>query len=183
MNPSSTPPRSLVLIGFMGSGKSAIGRELQSRIGYPLVDMDQTIEERAGMPITEIFAHHGEVAFRDMESALLRELNAQPEEQRIISTGGGAVVRPENRDLLRTLGYVVWLKAPPEVILERTAKNKSRPLLQTEDPMARILSLLSKREPMYAATAHLQIDTSGLDCGEVATGILECAQYFFTHRA
>jgi shikimate kinase len=182
MNESTTPPKSLVLIGFMGSGKSFVGRELQSRLGYPLVDMDQTIEERAGKSINEIFAHDGEAAFRDMETNLLRELNHPDAPRRIISTGGGVIGRPENRDLLRDLGYVVWLKAPASVILDRTSKNKSRPLLHTDDPQARILSLMAERDPLYAETAHLQIDTAGLNCDEVTTGILECARYFFTHR-
>jgi shikimate kinase len=181
MNESTTPPENIVLIGFMGCGKSTVGRELQQRLGYPLVDMDQVIEQRAGKSITRIFAEDGEAAFRDMETELLRELGDPSAPRRIISTGGGVVGRPENRGLLRGLGYVVWLHAPPAVILERTSKNRSRPLLQTEDPAARIQSLMEERRPLYQETAHLKLDTSGLCCDEVATGILECARYFFTH--
>lgn len=180
MNDENTPPRSLVLVGFMGSGKSTVGRELQSRLGYPLVDMDQVIEERAGKPISAIFADDGEPCFRDMESALLRELASDTSTRRIISTGGGVVGRAENRTLLREIGYVVWLKAPAEEILNRTSKNKSRPLLQTENPIDRILELMTGRNPLYDETSHLTIDTNNLDSNEVAAGILECARYYFT---
>jgi shikimate kinase len=182
MNLSNTPSENIVLIGFMGCGKSTIGRELHQRLGYPLVDMDHEIEKRAGKPITRIFAQDGEAAFRDMETALLRELNDPDAPRRIISTGGGVVGRQENRELLKHLGYVVWLHAPPAVILERTGKNRSRPLLQTEDPAEKIRSLMAERQPLYQETAHLKLDTSGLCSDEVATGILECARYFFTHR-
>jgi shikimate kinase len=182
MNETNTPPKNIVLIGFMGCGKSTVGRELQQRLGYPLVDMDQAIEEQAGKPITAIFADDGEPAFRDMETALLRELNDPSAPRRIISTGGGVVGREENRKLLKDLGYVVWLRAPTSVILERTTKNRSRPLLHTEDPAAKIEALMAERGPLYQETAHLKLDTAGLRCDEVATGILECARYFFTSR-
>lgn len=167
----------------MGCGKSTVGRELHQRLGYPLVDMDQQIEEKAGKAITEIFADEGELAFRDMETALLREFNDPEAPRRIISTGGGVIGRAENRELLRTLGYVVWLDAPASVILARTGKNRSRPLLNTEDPAARIRALMDERMPSYQETAHLKLDTAGLDSSEVATGILECARYFFTNPA
>ncbi len=180
MNESQTPPKNIVLIGFMGSGKSTVGRELQHRLGYPLVDMDQVIEQRAGKSIAAIFAAEGEAAFRDRESALLQELNDPSAVRRIISTGGGVIGRDLNRAMLRHLGYVVWLHAPLAVIVERTGRNRDRPLLHTEDPVARIEALLALRKPLYAETAHLQVDTSGLDCGELATGILESARYFFT---
>lgn len=183
MNESTTPPENIVLIGFMGCGKSTIGRELQQRLGYPLVDMDAVIEQRAGKPITRIFEDEGETAFRDMETGLLKELGDPTYPRRIISTGGGVVGRAGNRELLRRLGYVVWLQAPPSVILERTSKNRTRPLLHGEDPAERIRTLLEERRPLYQETAHLTLDTAGLSCDEVATGILECARYFFTHRA
>jgi shikimate kinase len=182
MSLSNTPPENIVLIGFMGCGKSTIGRELQHRLGFPLVDMDQVIEKRAGKPITEIFAQEGEAAFRDMETGLLRELNDPDAPRRIISTGGGVVGRQENRELLKQLGYVVWLHAPAAVILERTGKNRCRPLLHSDDPAERIRTLMEERHPLYQETAHLKLDTAGLCGDEVATGILECARYFFTHR-
>jgi shikimate kinase len=180
MNESQTPPKNIVLVGFMGSGKSTVGRELHQRLGYPLVDMDQVIEQRAGKPITAIFAEDGEEKFREMETLLLEELCDPTAGRRIISTGGGVVGRQANRALLRQLGYVVWLHAPTTTILDRTAKNRDRPLLLTEDPVARIEALLAERKPSYAEVAHLKVDTAGLDCNELATGILESARYFFT---
>ena len=180
MNEPKTPPKNIVLIGFMGSGKSTVGRELHHRLGYPLMDMDQIIEQRAGKPITAIFAEDGEEKFRDMETWLLEELIDPTAPRRIISTGGGVIGRVGNRALLRDLGYVVWLHAPTSVILERTAKNRDRPLLHTDDPAARIEALLVIRKPLYTETAHLKVETAGLDCKELATGILESARYFFT---
>ncbi|MES2437820.1 MAG: shikimate kinase [Verrucomicrobiota bacterium] len=180
MNESQPPPKNIVLIGFMGSGKSTVGRELHHRLGYPLVDMDHVIEQRAGKSIAAIFAGEGEEAFREMEAKLLEELNDPGAPRRIISTGGGVIGRKTNRDLLRHLGYVVWLHAPVGTILERTGKNRDRPLLHGDDPKARIEALLEVRKPLYQETAHLKVETADLDCGELATGILESARYFFT---
>lgn len=180
MNDSTALPKNIVLIGFMGSGKSTVGRELHHRLGYPLVDMDHVIELRAGKPIAEIFADDGEECFRDMETALLEELFDPAAPRRIISTGGGIIGRERNRGLLHQLGYVVWLHAPAAVILDRTSKNRDRPLLHTEDPAARVAELMEIRAPLYQQASHLKVDTAGLDCGELATGILESARYFFT---
>lgn len=180
MNEPQTPPKNIVLIGFMGSGKSTVGRELHQRLGYPLVDMDQVIEQRAGKSIAAIFAEDGEEAFRDAETGLLGELCDPAAARRIISTGGGVIGREHNRRLLRQLGYVVWLHAPVPVIVERTSKNRERPLLHTDDPVARITALLELREPLYAGAANLKVETAGLDSHELATGILESARYFFS---
>ncbi len=180
MNESAALPRNIVLIGFMGSGKSTVGRELHHRLGYPLVDMDHVIELRAGKSIAAIFENDGEETFRDMETALLEELFDPAAPRRIISTGGGIVGREHNRSLLHQLGYVVWLHAPAEIILERTSKNRDRPLLHGDDPAARVAKLMEIRQPLYQKAAHLKVDTAGLDCGELATGILESARYFFT---
>ena len=183
MNEAARPAENLVLIGFMGCGKSHVGRELHQQLGYPWVDTDTEIEQRAGMSIARIFEEQGEPAFRRMESGLLEEMAAAPERHRIVSTGGGIIVDPANRRLLRELGFVVWLRAPVEVILERTARNRERPLLQTEDPEARIRALLAERMPLYRQTAHLAIDTAELDLAEVLTGILESARYHFSQHA
>jgi shikimate kinase len=179
MSEGASLPRSLVLIGLMGSGKTTIGRELHHRLGYPLVDMDHLIERRAGKPITAIFAEFGEEAFRDIESAVLEELAAPDAPRRIISTGGGVVVRESNRKLLHQLGYVVWLKATVETILERTGRNRDRPLLHSDNPRAKIEALMEERMPWYRSVCHQEVDTEGLDSGEIATGILESARYYF----
>lgn len=180
MNGNTNMRQNIVLIGFMGCGKTTVGRELHLRLGYPFVDMDQVIEQRQGRSVSEIFALDGEAAFREMESALLRELLVSPLPRQIISTGGGIVTRPENIQVLRCLGYVVWLQASSSVILDRTSKTRTRPLLQTENPSERVAALLTEREPLYRAASHLNVETYGLDCKELATGILESARYFFS---
>jgi shikimate kinase len=143
--------------------------------------MDRLIEETVGKKITEIFKEEGEKAFRDFETFQLMDIAKQTDKRHIISTGGGIVIRPENRSLLRKLGYVVWLRAPEDVIFERTSRNKDRPLLNHQDARTRISSLLAEREPWYRETAHLMVDTTGLDSSEIATGILESARYYFTN--
>lgn len=180
MQQAAHPPENIVLIGFMGCGKSTVGRELQKLLSYPLVDMDAMIEERAGKPITRIFAEDGEAAFRDMESELLSELEQAVGTGRIIASGGGVVARLENRACLQRLGFVVWLSAPVPVILRRTRNNGERPLLLTEDPHGRVKSLLAEREPWYRQCANLKVDTVGLNSREIACGILESARYYFT---
>lgn len=183
MNHQEATPKNIVLIGFMGCGKSTVGRELHQRLGYRLMDIDHIIEETIGKKITEIFREMGEQAFRELETMQLAEISKQTSVRHIISTGGGIVIRPENRTLLRKLGYVVWLRAPEDVIFERTSRNRDRPLLNSPDAREKISSLLAEREPWYRETAHLRVDTAGLESHEVATGILESARYFFAHPA
>lgn len=179
MPPDESLPKNIVLIGFMGCGKSTVGRRLQQMLGYPLVDTDHLIEEKAGMPITGIFSRNGEAFFRQLESAVLHELAAPGGPHRIIATGGGIVGRRQNRKLLRQMGFVVWLQAPVDTILERTGRNRDRPLLHTENPREKVTNLLDQRTPLYEETAHLAVDTRGLDAGEIAAGILESARYHF----
>ncbi|MEY3394896.1 MAG: hypothetical protein RL346_1132 [Verrucomicrobiota bacterium] len=181
MSDSEVILENIVLIGFMGSGKTTVGRELHQRLGYPLMDTDRAIEQMAGKKITEIFKEDGESAFRDFETFQLEELSRETKARRIVSTGGGVVIRPGNRSLLRHLGYVVWLHAPEDVIVERTSRSPDRPLLNHPDSRDRIKRLMAEREPWYQETAHLKIDTAGLDSKEIATGILESARYYFTH--
>jgi shikimate kinase len=183
MNQAEATPKNIVLIGFMGCGKSTVGRELHQRLGYRLMDIDQIIEETMGKKITEIFREEGENVFRDFETMQLTEIAKQTSTRHIISTGGGIIIRPENRALLRRLGYVVWLRATEDVICDRTSRNRDRPLLNTPDAREKISSLLAQRDPWYRETAHLTVDTAGLESHEIATGILESARYFFTHPA
>ncbi len=183
MNPADGIPKNIVLIGLMGCGKSTIGRKLQTLLGYPLVDTDQLIEEKAGTSIAEIFARRGEPYFRELESAVLQELSAPGTPRRIIATGGGIIGRKANRKLLSQLGYVVWLQAPVEVILQRTGRNRDRPLLQTENPREKIERLLAERSPLYHEIADLELETAGLETEEIACGILESARYHFAAKA
>ncbi|MCP5535796.1 MAG: shikimate kinase [Akkermansiaceae bacterium] len=173
------PMRNIVLVGFMGSGKSTIGRELNKNLGYDLIDTDHVIERQTGKSIPEIFAEQGEDAFRSLETSLLEHLIIQETNHHIISTGGGMVCRPGNLPLLRRLGFVVWLSCSPEDIFERTSRHSNRPLLQCDDPMQAIVDLLEQRSPCYAQASHLKICTSGLNFHEISCGILESARYYF----
>ena len=150
-------------------------------LGYPLVDTDDLIEDKAGMPISQIFSERGEDYFRQLESAVLQELASPSSPRRIISTGGGIVTRKANRRHVKQLGYVVWLKAPVDEILKRTSRNHDRPLLRTENPKEKIEQLLVERTPLYEACADLALETTELDESEIACGILESARYHFAH--
>ena len=183
MNLGESLPKNIILIGFMGCGKSTIGRHLGGLLGYPLVDIDDMIEAKAGMAIMKIFADRGEDYFRQLEAAVLQELSAPSAPRRIISTGGGVVTRKANRRLVKQLGYVVWLQTPVEEILRRTSRNHDRPLLKTEDPEEKIRKLLAEREPLYKECADLSLDTSDLDAKEISCGILESARYHFAGGA
>lgn len=182
MNHTGTQVRNIILIGFMGCGKSTIGRELKRMLGFHWIDTDTAIETRAQCRITEIFAREGEEGFRDRETAALRELLEQNIQSTIVSTGGGAVLREENRAILRQLGYVVWLRANADTIYHRTRKNRDRPILQTENPRAVIEGLLQQREPIYRECAHLIIDVAGLNRTEISAGIVESARYHFAQH-
>jgi len=181
MNLGDTLPKNILLIGFMGCGKSTIGRHLGKLLGYPIVDTDDLIEAKAGVPIKTIFAERGEDYFRQLEAAVLQELSAPDAPRRIISTGGGIVVRKSNRRLIKQLGYVVWLHASAEEIYKRTARNHDRPLLKTENPQEVIATMLAQREPLYAECSDLTLDADELDAGEIACGILESARYHFAN--
>jgi len=177
---SPSPPKSIVLIGFMGSGKSSIARELSHALGYPVIDTDTLIVRQAGKPIRKIFEDEGEDAFRDLESAILRNLEESLATHRIIATGGGVITRPENREILRRLGFVVWLVVSVEGIMRRTGKNRDRPLLNNEDQEGTITRLLKERRELYRGTAHQEIETDDLTFPEITTGIVESARYFFS---
>jgi shikimate kinase len=157
----STTRTNIVLIGFMGSGKTSIGRLVAHRLGFQFIDTDAIIVERAGMQVADIFARHGEDWFRDQESAALRSLGVL--NRAVVSTGGGVVLRDENRTQLRELGFVAWLTANEDVLFERVSRNKKRPLLHTSDPRATIHELLTKRRPLYEETAQFTVDSSDLN--------------------
>ena len=177
---SPSPPKNIVLIGFMGSGKSSIARELSGALGYPMIDTDALIVERAGKPIRDIFAQEGEDAFREMESTVLRELEESLPPHHIIATGGGIIARAANREILRRMGFVVWLVVSAEEIIKRTENSRERPLLNNDNQMETINRLLDERRELYRATAHQEIETDELTFPEITTGILESARYFFS---
>jgi shikimate kinase len=147
--------RSIFLIGMMGSGKSTIGRLLANELEFEFVDADRELEQRAGISVASMFEVEGEEAFRQRESELLDELSCRP--RIILATGGGAVLRPANRQLLRSRGFVIYLQANAEELARRTRGDTARPLLQVEDRLGRISELLEQRGPLYRETAHLTV--------------------------
>lgn len=161
--------RNIVLTGFMGTGKTEVGRLLSHRLGYALVDIDSEIEKDQRMAITEIFRQRGEPAFRDIETAVIRRFSGVANV--VISTGGGAVLRQENMDALREKGIVVCLMATPGTIYRRIASSNDRPLLRVEDPLKRIEELLDARRPYYEK-ADIVIDTENKSPLEVAEEII-----------
>lgn len=150
----------IFLIGPMGAGKSTIGKLLAKSLGREFWDSDKEIERRTGVTIPMIFDYEGEAGFRKRESETLARLTEH--ESAIIATGGGAVLLPENRELLRRRGFVVYLRCSVDKQLERTQKDSNRPLLQTEDPRQRLEDLFSERDPLYTETADLTVDTGTL---------------------
>ena len=162
--------RNIVLLGFMGTGKSTAARRVAQRLGRVMVDMDAVIEERAGKTITAIFAEEGEPHFRRLERALVRELARQS--GLVIAAGGGVVLNPLNlRDFARR-GLVVCLTARPAVILRRVGAARHRPLLEGDAKARKILDLLAARRKLYKRLPH-RIDTSRLTPAAVARRILD----------
>jgi shikimate kinase len=139
--------RSLVLVGMMGAGKSTIGRRLSARLRLPFLDADTEIEAAAGMSIPDIFESHGEPHFRDGEARVIaRLLDSGPA---VLATGGGAFMREETRNRIRSKAVSIWLKADADIIMKRVKRRADRPLLQTTDPAATVGRLIDEREPVY----------------------------------
>lgn len=150
------------LIGLPGSGKSTVGRQLARRLQFPFFDSDLVIEQRIGCSIRMYFECEGEDRFRDHEASVIDELTQKFEG--VLATGGGVVLRPENRQYLRQRSKVIYLNSSPEELFRRLRYDKSRPLLQVADPLQRLRDLYAQRHPLYRDTAHFSIDagrTSG----------------------
>lgn len=150
-------PKRIVLVGPMGAGKSTIGRMLARELGYRFLDTDRIIEERCGANIPWIFDVEGEDGFRQRETAMLEELSAEP--KTVLATGGGAVMRPENYPLLKRDSIVVYLKTSIDQQVERTRKDRNRPLLQNDDPEAVLRRLFELRDPIYRQLADVVMYT------------------------
>lgn len=168
--------RNVILIGFMGCGKSTVGARLAEMLDFRFVDTDSIIEERAGKKIPDIFSEVGEEGFRELESQALQ--SAAESTFQVISTGGGIVTVPENGSLLESAGFVVWLSADAETIASRVV-GSDRPLLKTDDPVETIRELLAARQPLYSNVAHLEVDSHDLRPDDIAYGICESARHFF----
>jgi shikimate kinase len=162
--------RNLILAGFMGSGKTTVGRILARNLGWGFMDTDREIEAREGMPVAKIFEGKGEASFRDMESELAGQLSEL--QHQVIATGGGFMVRPENREACARAGTVVLLVASPEQIWHRVKRSRHRPLLKTEDPEARIRELMEQREPAYAEIP-IRVETGGKTPYSIAEAVLK----------
>ena len=161
--------KSIVLVGMMGAGKSSVGRCLHRRTALALHDTDQIVAANFGMSIPEIFAEHGEKKFREAETEALRRVRT--EEQTIIITGGGIVLRNENVEILKRLGVIVWLDGDEETLFARASRKKNRPLLQTKNPRKSFSEILGARRSLYANIADIRVDTSILTDEEVALAI------------
>lgn len=146
----------LILVGLPGSGKSTVGRQIARRLALPFTDSDHVIEQRIGCSIRTFFEREGEAAFRDIEESVIAELCAK---DGVMATGGGAVLRPANRQRLREGAQVVYLRAAPEDLFRRVKHDKKRPLLQVADPLAQLRSLFVERDPLYCETAHFVVET------------------------
>ena len=160
----------IILIGFMGCGKTTVGIKLSYRMRRSMLDTDKIIEKDEGRTISEIFDTDGEGYFRDLETKCLKKLIAT-ENNHIISVGGGLPVREENQALLKELGTVIYLRARAETIYERLKDDKTRPLLQVDDPMQKIRTLMEKRSAAYEGAADVIVDVDGKDFDTVMNEI------------
>ena len=147
----------LSLVGLPGSGKSTVGRQLSRRLQLPFFDSDQVIERQIGCSIREYFEREGEDRFRDVEESVIDELTQSP--NGVLSTGGGAVLRPANRRHLRDRTQVVYLNSSPDELFRRLRHDVNRPLLQVADPLSRLRELYVQRDPLYRETAHFVMET------------------------
>lgn len=159
----------IVLIGFMGSGKTFTARALAQLSGFQWVDTDDLIVQQLGCPITEIFKQFGEKYFRDQETQLCEDLHHYS--KTVIATGGGIVTRKENRDALKRTGMVFWLKTNPKAVFERLKHKTDRPLLQVADLLAEIERLMAVREAWYQESAHVVLDADALTIQQLAETI------------
>lgn len=188
----------IILIGFMGSGKTAVGRWLARRLGWRLADVDQNIEDEDGRKIKAIFAVDGEQYFRRLETEALEDLlkfenrkkqkigrrNADKRKTTgrkaadglVVSTGGGIVLRPENRRLLKKLGLVAWLQVEPDDVIKRVGRKKDRPLLNVPDKYATIKMILAARRKIYGQAADIKVRTSGSTVKQVGEKVIKAWQ-------
>ena len=168
----------ITLIGYRGTGKSTVARLVAERLGWQWVDGDARVEELAGRTIREIFQTEGQTGFRDRETAVIRELTAR--DRLVIAAGGGAILRPENRQAIKSSGMAVWLLASPEMIVPRLAADPNtaarRPALTTAGGAEEIRQLLEQRAPLYRLCADLIVETDQCSPEQVADQIVRAVQ-------
>ncbi|MGR3436417.1 MAG: shikimate kinase [Shimia sp.] len=166
MDPSGTLRKTVVMVGMMGAGKTAVGRALARRLDVPFADSDEALEDAANMTIPEIFARDGEAFFRDKERQVIARLMEGP--PCILSVGGGAFLAPQTRAAIDARGVSVWLEADLEVLWERVRRRDTRPLLRTDDPKATLARLLAERSPIYAEAGLHVTSEAGASIEEMA---------------
>ncbi|VAX13581.1 Shikimate kinase I [hydrothermal vent metagenome] len=169
-------PQRIILIGPMGAGKTTIGRQLAKTLDLDFVDSDHEIEIRTGANIPLIFDLEGEEGFRQREMAVIDELSQR--KQLVLATGGGVVLRAENRQHLHDRGIVIYLHAEIDQLLKRTHHDRNRPLLQTGNPRKKFEELMSLREPLYRETAHLIINTDQHSINHTVSRIISALDDF-----
>lgn len=167
------------LVGLMGAGKTTVGRSLARRTGKTFYDSDQEIEAKTGVRVTTIFDIEGERRFRERETAAIAALVQLPDI--VLATGGGVILRPENRQALALNGTVIYLRANIDDLLRRTQLDSNRPLLRTTDPRSKLTSLFEERDPLYREIAHLVIDTTQQNVNTLVT-MLEQQLYLFNRK-
>jgi len=163
--------RNIFLVGLMGAGKTTVARQLARRLGKTFYDTDHEIERRTGVRVQVIFEIEGEPGFRAREAQMVDSLTALQDV--VLGTGGGVVLMPENRALLASRGFVIYLRAQPRDLYQRTRHDKSRPLLATDDPLARLEELQRVREPLYREVADLIVDTGRQSVGALVDQLLK----------
>ncbi|MGH7800594.1 MAG: shikimate kinase [Thermodesulfobacteriota bacterium] len=163
-------PQNIFLIGFMGAGKTTVGKILAKKLKLTFIDLDEVIEKELNLTIQEIFSRYGEDFFRDAETKALRSI--ADKDRHVVAAGGGVVLRKENWQIMKANGFTVYLRAPAEVLWSRVKNNTSRPLLQVENPFERVCELLSKRIPLYEK-ADFSVDTENISPEGVAEKIRE----------
>ena len=164
-------PQNLFLVGPMGAGKSAVGRQLARLLHLDFVDSDEEVESRTGVDIPFIFEKEGEAGFRRREATVIDDLSRQ--EGIVLATGGGAIMDPQNRNHLGARGFVVYLRTSVDQQLSRTRKGRERPLLRNDDPRAVLEALMATREPLYREIADLTVDTDSRKVRDVVNEIID----------
>ena len=169
-NPLNSNPQRIACVGLPGSGKTTVGRQLARRLGWRFIDTDHVMEHRMGGSIREFFEREGEPAFRDLEEAVIDELTQG--DSCVLSTGGGAVLRPANRQHLHARTTTVYLHSAPEEVFWRLRHDQNRPLLQVADPLVRLKELYVARDPLYRETAHHIIETGRPSVASLVSAIM-----------
>lgn len=165
--------KNIILIGFMGCGKTSVGKKLSETLDMEFLDTDELIEEKQGRKISSIFETDGEAAFRVMETVCLKELLKRDGKPFVLSVGGGLPIREENRKLLSQIGHVVYLKVSPEIVYMRLRNDRTRPLLQGVNPRGRIMDLMSARKNFYEGAADSIIEVDNKEFQEIIEEIKE----------